>query len=176
MTKLVALPAIVDGGTRTLVLGSMPGNASLLLQQYYAHGRNLFWPLMGQLLGVNPLDPYAARTAALLGAGVGLWDVLQSCERQGSLDSAIQAPQLNDFDGLLGQFPNIQRLVFNGGKAADLFEKSGVLSPGRRIELIRAPSTSPANASVPREHKVDSWRRALDASRPKISYPIELVR
>lgn len=141
------------GHARILILGSMPGVASLTAQQYYAHPRNRFWPLMQALFGV-PLDAdYDTRVTALNHAGVALWDVLHSCERPGSLDSRIvrgtEVP--NDIAGLLARHPALEVIALNGGAAQDAFRRSVAPTLGARLDAIRVlamPSTSPANAAV----------------------------
>src|SRR5690554_5999342 len=94
MTRLQAFPPVANDDAHTLILGSMPGTASLTAGQYYAHPRNLFWPIVGELLGFDPSAPYTARIAALSARGYALWDVLSGCRRAGSLDSAIEADSL----------------------------------------------------------------------------------
>lgn len=146
-----------------LVLGSMPGKASLRAGQYYAHPRNLFWPFMHELLGVDAGAPYERRTAALLAHGVALWDVLRSCTRESSLDSDIVTASIvaNDFPAVLAQYPGIRSLCFNGAKAADVFARHVAGALGERadaLRLHRLPSTSPANASIPYAAKLDAWR------------------
>src|SRR5512140_3229402 len=103
---LQGLPPVIDAGTRCLILGSFPGEASLALQQYYGHPTNQFWPLLSCAL-VEPLVqlPYRERLARLAARGVGLWDVVQACERLGSLDAAIRHPQHNDFTALHRRAP-----------------------------------------------------------------------
>ena len=151
---------LVRPGCRALVLGSMPGVASLEAARYYAHPKNLFWPLMGELLGFSVVTDYEGRCDALLRSGVALWDVLAECEREGSLDSRIAkgTERPNDIRGLLADHPSIGFVLCNGAKAASAFRKHiGEM----RAELIALPSTSPANASVPLATKRDAWRSAF---------------
>ncbi|MFN3711019.1 MAG: DNA-deoxyinosine glycosylase [Alishewanella aestuarii] len=162
--RLTSLAAVIAPDSRLLVLGSMPGAASLAAQQYYAHPRNAFWPIMGQLFGFAADLPYAERLMQLRARGIGLWDVLQSCERQGSLDSAIRAEQPNDFASLLQQQPGIRVLAFNGAKAAQSFRK--LVLPSLQTQqplpiLLNLPSTSPAHASVSRTEKLAAWAEVL---------------
>jgi len=155
----------------TLVLGSMPGAASLSAEAYYAHPRNGFWPIVLAWLEGGPPGPAAAlampypqRVARLRQAGIGVWDVLAHCHRPGSLDSAIvrtsEVP--NDIEGFVMRHPELQRIVFNGRTAERLFERhvdvSGMPSTPRRIV---APSTSPAMASLNLEAKHALWSEAL---------------
>jgi double-stranded uracil-DNA glycosylase len=152
---------------RVLVLGSMPGTASLKAGAYYAHPRNLFWPFMGRLVGADLSLPYAARLSRLGDAGIALWDVLQSCEREGSLDSAIarDTARANDFASFLDAHPRIRWILFNGARAeADFLRLVGPVlrRPGLRYTLL--PSTSPANASQRVQDKFDAWHAALLAA------------
>src|SRR5690606_29512 len=119
MSWCEGFPPLLAPGARVLILGSMPGAASLRAQAYYAHPRNAFWPIMGALYGFEPAAPYDVRCAALTSAGVAVWDVLQACERPGSLDAAIVADSrvANDFSGLFAQQPTIRRILFNGATA-----------------------------------------------------------
>ncbi len=142
-----------------LILGSMPGEASLRAGQYYAHPRNLFWPLMGELAGAHPGLPYEDRLQLLKTAGVALWDVLQSCTRPGSLDSAISNEIPNDLPGFLAGHPYIDCIGFNGRKAETSFRRHfPELYKNRRYRLILLPSTSPAHAARSYEQKRESWQ------------------
>lgn len=147
---------IAGPGTRVLILGSLPGEASLAAGQYYAHPRNDFWRLMGPVIGrdLAPM-PYAERLEALAEAHVGLWDVIASAERQGSLDSAIRTPQAADLRGLVGQLAALRAIGFNGAKASALGRK--VLDPvPSSLALLTLPSSSPAHAR-PLAEKARSW-------------------
>ncbi|MBW7900857.1 MAG: DNA-deoxyinosine glycosylase [Rhodocyclaceae bacterium] len=159
-----SFPPIADAGARVLILGSMPGVASLVAGRYYAHGRNAFWPLMGALLGFAADAPYEARTAALRAAGVALWDVLHACTREGSLDAAIDRDSevANDLPGFLAAHPRIRHVFFNGAAAEDCFRRR--VLPGldaAALAFARLPSTSPANAAHSFEKKCAAWRAAL---------------
>lgn len=147
-----------------LILGSMPGEASLRAGEYYAHARNHFWPFMGEIVGAVPQMPYAERLSHLHDAGIALWDVLQQCERSGSLDSAIvgRTVRTNDFAAFLERHPHIRWVLFNGARAESDFLRSQSPVIGRfGLACRRLPSTSPANASQPREDKLRQWRDAL---------------
>lgn len=155
---------LVDARAKVLVLGSMPGIASLNATQYYAHPRNAFWPIMAAIFEFDRHAPYEARCKALCDAGVALWDVLRECERRGSLDSAIvdATSEVNDFPGLFAGYPDIHTVVFNGAKAADTFKRrvqNAVATPDRRF--VRMPSTSPAHASLTLAQKLARWREVL---------------
>ena len=147
-------PPVVDASTRVLILGSLPGEASLAVSQYYGNPRNAFWRLMEGVLGVElvPLD-YGARLAALLSHGVGLWDVIAEAERPGSLDAAIRDPAANDLLALIDNLPALKAVAFNGGTAAKL----GGRLIGERIPTIALPSSSPAHAAKTFEQKAQAW-------------------
>ena len=149
---------------RVLVLGSMPGLKSLQAQRYYAHPQNRFWPFMGELVGADPALPYSERCRRLTLAGIALWDVLASCERTGSLDSAIrdETAQANDFEGFLAAHPGIGAVLFNGAKAEDSFRRFVLPTLGLGdLRYRRLPSTSPANASQRPADKLAAWRDGL---------------
>jgi len=147
-----------------LVLGSLPGVASLAAGEYYAQSQNAFWRIMGEICEAHPELAYDDQLAALRRSGVALWDVLLEAERPGSLDSSIVASsqRVNDVAGLLTRHPSIALVAFNGKKAADVFAR--VVEPALgRNDFVRAtlPSTSPAYASLKREQKLARWRQAL---------------
>ena len=148
---------------RILVLGSMPGVASLRQARYYAHPRNAFWPIAAAVHGFDPALDYPDRLRALQAAGVALWDVLQACERPGSLDADIRGDTLvaNDFAAFLERHPAIVRVCFNGGKAASLYRRHVLPGLAAGLEYVDLPSTSPAHAAVSFEQKLAAWSRAL---------------
>ncbi|PZO02573.1 MAG: DNA-deoxyinosine glycosylase [Alphaproteobacteria bacterium] len=153
-----AFDPVVDERTRVLILGSLPGEASLAARQYYAHPRNAFWPLMERLTG-QPMSSlvYEDRLAALRSVGIGLWDVIASAERSGSLDSAIRSPEAADLRGLIERLPALQAVAFNGGTAARLGARI-LTSCARSPVLISLPSSSPAHARTV-ESKSESWAK-----------------
>lgn len=161
--RLSSFDALIGADCRVLVLGSMPGARSLALSQYYAHAQNLFWPFMQELCGASPALAYPERVLSLHSAGIGLWDVLQHCERTGSLDSAIVpgSEQANDLVGLLLGNPSIRLLAFNGNKATDAYRRhvlpSWPAGLSDRVASIALPSTSPANAAIARADKLAAW-------------------
>lgn len=162
-TVLQGLPAQVNARCRVLVLGSMPGMASLQAARYYAHPRNRFWPLMGALCGFDPqLDP-AQRLARLQQAGVGLWDVIGRCRRRGSLDAAIVrgSEVANAVPALVRELPRLQAIACNGAAAAQAFERhvAPALPAGHGLTVLALPSTSPANAAWSFARLLDEWRR-----------------
>lgn len=101
----------------------MPGKQSLVKQQYYGNPRNHFWPIIGQLLQVEVPEDYCERIALLKKREIGLWDTIEACEREGSLDAAIRNEKPNDFQTLFETYPNIKLVLFNGAKAIDVFKK-----------------------------------------------------
>lgn len=152
-----AFDPIVDHDTRLLILGSLPGEASLAVGQYYAHPRNAFWRLMGGLLDQPDLHEraYAERLIALRAGGVGLWDTVAEAERIGSLDTAIRLPVHADLCGLAAALPNLAAIAFNGGKAAQLGRRI-LAGSAIAVELIDLPSSSPAFAR-PLPWKIEQW-------------------
>ncbi len=146
---------VVDIETRLLILGSLPGEASLKAAQYYAHSRNGFWPLIGGVLGEGLAAlPYEQRLERLKARGVGLWDVIASAERSGSLDAAIRSPEAADLRGLVESLPELRAVAFNGGLAAKLGRR--ILSDLDGVELVDLPSSSPAHA-ISLSAKAESW-------------------
>ena len=153
--RSVGFEPVVDNHTRVLILGSLPGDASLKAAQYYAHPRNSFWPLMGDLLGeALPALSYDARLNRLKAHGVGLWDVIASAERAGSLDAAIRSPEAADLRGLANSLPDLRAVAFNGGLAARLGRR--ILTDLQGVALIDLPSSSPAHAR-PLAEKRRAW-------------------
>ena len=145
---------------RILILGSMPGIASLEADQYYGHPRNAFWRIMGEVFGAGPERPYAERTMILKEQGVAVWDVLKLCRREGSLDSNIRDEVPNDFASFFDAHPRIERVLLNGGTAARSFTKHvRAFRPG--LVSIAVPSTSPAYAAMRFEEKLRRWRDAI---------------
>jgi TDG/mug DNA glycosylase family protein len=163
--RLRGLPPIVSAGTQLLNLGSFPGEASLRAQQYYAHPQNHFWRILQAIWPDIPLDAgvdgYQERCRWLLQRGLGLWDVYASCERAGSLDSAIRNPQVNDFARLKRRCPQLRAIAHNGGES---FRHAKLVRASLQVEhfpLVKLPSTSPANASWTFERKLQAWRAAM---------------
>jgi hypoxanthine-DNA glycosylase len=156
MTGLLqGLGPVVDADTRLVVLGSFPGVASLAAQQYYGHPRNHFWPILSAIWQVDLLPlRYAQRIKALQARGLGLWDVYACCEREGSLDSAIQRAQFNDLASLKERAPRLHAIAHNGGESARALKHTQSLG----VAVHRLPSTSPANASWSFERKLAAWR------------------
>ena len=157
MTFKHSFPPVVNERTRVLVLGSLPGEASLAQSQYYAHPQNRFWHLIGDVIGVAlPGMAYEARLQALLDHRVGLWDVIAKAKRDGSLDSRIRDHATNDLAALVAGLPNLAAVAFNGGTAAKIGMQA--LAESRAsLDLIKLPSSSPAYAAVPYGEKLRAW-------------------
>lgn len=153
-------PPVAAADARVLVLGSMPGKASLQAARYYAHERNAFWRIMGDLIGAGPEVPYPQRLEKLKAAGIALWDVMAACEREGSLDADIVSASIqpNDFSAFLAVQRSIRRIFFNGGAAESGFRR--LVLPVLNhpdLELVRLPSTSPAHAACGYAEKLAAW-------------------
>ena len=159
---LHGLPPIIDHRARVLILGSFPSAASLAAQQYYAHPQNQFWRILGAVIG-RPLKEmdYPVRIAAVQAAGIGIWDVFASCERAGSLDSAIRDARPNDLAALHKAAPMLQRVCFNGRMAARRIHEVEALG----WQALILPSTSPAHAGMGFAEKAACWRKALQGMR-----------
>ncbi|WP_395699413.1 DNA-deoxyinosine glycosylase [Aquabacterium sp.] len=156
--RLQGLPPVLDLRSRLIVLGSFPGVASLAAQQYYAHPRNQFWPLLGALWGLDLRAlPYEQRLQQLRERGLALWDVYAACRREGSLDSAIEDAELNDLASLQQRAPQLQAVAHNGGESARCMRITRSLG----LPVHRLPSTSPANASWSFERKLAAWREVF---------------
>lgn len=153
---------ILGKNPTVLILGTMPSVASLEEAFYYAHPRNAFWPIMSVLLN-RPVETVKQKTAAIESSQIVIWDVLQACQRSGSLDSAIKAPQANDFEKLFKQNPSLKHVFFNGQAAAKLFTKevSSHQDLPEDLILVTLPSTSPANARLTIQDKVLLWQEKL---------------
>lgn len=156
---IYGFPPIVDEQCRVLVLGSMPSVVSLERQQYYGHKQNYFWPMLFSLLEEPYSDDYSKKKDLLLRHHIALWDVLASCEREGSLDSNITDEVPNPIGQLLTDYPSIRYILFNGGKAYQSFKKyfPDLLE---QIAWQQMPSTSPAH-TMKREEKRNRWQMIL---------------
>jgi TDG/mug DNA glycosylase family protein len=171
--RVHSFPPIAGKGSRVLILGTMPGKVSLRERQYYAHPHNAFWPIVGEIVGFDPSRPYDVRVAAVRSAGIAIWDVLKSCVRAGSLDSAIATSSLvaNDFGTFFAEHPQIQRVCFNGAKAEALYVRHvrPELAAARDLQYLRLPSTSPANAAVRFSDKRRAWQTIVSWPCPPAS-------
>jgi double-stranded uracil-DNA glycosylase len=160
-----SFPPLARADARILILGSMPGVASLRAGRYYAHPRNAFWDIMGALVGAGRNLDYEQRLEGLMEAGIAVWDVLHSAERQGSLDSAILNPVPNDLLGLLEKCSQIGLIATNGGFASSAFKRYAwpqLCQARTGLRWVQLPSTSPANARLSLETKTRLWRAALE--------------
>jgi hypoxanthine-DNA glycosylase len=148
---------VTNADTRVLILGSLPGEVSLARAQYYANPRNQFWRIMEPIIDARLIDvTYELRIATLLSARVGLWDVIHSARRAGSLDADIRDCRPNALRDLVATLPSLRAIAFNGRKAADLGRKE--LSECHKLELLSLPSSSPANTAA-FDSKLAEWNR-----------------
>jgi double-stranded uracil-DNA glycosylase len=156
-------PPIVGKRPRTLILGSLPGQRSLQLHQYYAHPQNAFWKIIMQLFGAASPLPYTRRVKILTDHHSALWDVLAAAERPGSLDSSIvhASALANDFAAFFRAHPQIRRVFFNGRKAEEMYRRIVLPTLGDEFQEIRyacLPSTSPAHAGMTFAKKLEKWK------------------
>lgn len=161
---LVESFSVIQGvAPRILVLGSMPGIASLQQQAYYAHARNAFWPIMASYFQFDAQQSYPDRLRYLTDQGVALWDVLQRCERAGSLDGAIKAESMvaNRIDLWLQQTPSVVAVFCNGAKAGQLLQRYYPTLAAKGLSIETLPSTSPAHAALPLATKMQRWHQSL---------------
>ncbi len=164
MTLVHSFLPVEDHDAEKLILGSMPGKASLAAGQYYAHPRNLFWPIMGELLGASLDFPYEERLIILKSRRIALWDVLASCIRKSSLDARIETSSeiINDFGPFFLSHPQISDVFFNGRKAEQSFFKKVIpLLESRTLNYHLLPSTSPANAAISYRNKLQVWQELI---------------
>ncbi|MCX7819678.1 MAG: DNA-deoxyinosine glycosylase [Kiritimatiellae bacterium] len=157
---------MAGGRPRVLVLGSMPGPASLAAGEYYAHARNAFWRVMARVTGVPADAPYRERCAGLVRAGIALWDVVAECRRAGSADHEIRhdSVRLQDVAGWLCRHASVHTVMFNGEFAARMFRRHvqpRLGARGRALRLMQLPSTSPAHASRSEAQKTAIWLAAM---------------
>jgi hypoxanthine-DNA glycosylase len=160
--RLQGLPPLLNAQTRILILGSFLGVRSLQTQQYYGHPQNQFWRLIFSIISNTSPEEYCAsryeiKSNLLLSKGIGCWDVYASCEREGSLDSAIQAAELNDLASLKLRCPQLQAIAHNGSESYSHAKHTLALG----LPVYKLPSSSPANASWSFERKLHAWRAAL---------------
>lgn len=161
--RIRSFAPIADRRARVLILGSMPGVESLAQGRYYAHRRNSFWPIMAALFDLDPAASYAARVRALRARRIAVWDVLQSCVREGSLDAGIDEEVANDFAAFFGIHRAITHVFFNGAKAEACYRRHVRPELGGTMRYARLPSTSPAHASLSMARKLTAWRAILKA-------------
>lgn len=166
MNRKRSFAPIVGRRPRVLILGSLPGEASLKLGQYYGHPQNKFWELVGAALGEDlRARPYARRLARLKARGIALWDVVGSARRRGSLDAAIRDEEYNPVLELIAR-TRVRAVFFNGRKAADSFARS-CAAPPADVVFTTLPSSSPANAAIPWAAKAAAWSVVGRVSPPR---------
>jgi hypoxanthine-DNA glycosylase len=168
----IGFAPVSDERARVLILGSLPGQRSLQLRQYYGQPRNAFWAIMGRLFNAGPELPYAERTQRLVDSKVALWDVCAAAHRPGSLDSSISRASVvtNAFADFLGEHRRIGLICFNGSTAAALYSR--IVLPDlpeafRAIPMAALPSTSPAHASMSFDEKLSRWSLVRDHARSR---------
>lgn len=164
--RLRAFGPVAGARPRVLILGSMPGPASLAARQYYAHPSNCFWRVMQRVTGVPADAPYHVRCDGLRRVGFALWDVVAECRRAGSSDQAIEREglRLHDVAGWLRRHPSVVAVVFNGRFSEQMFRRRvlpRLRGRAQHLELVRLPSTSPAHATWPERNKTTIWVRTL---------------
>lgn len=158
-TRIFSFDPIIDENSRILILGTMPSVKSLEDNFYYAHPRNAFWPMMAEVFQVPLPVTIEAKKALLLSRGIALWDTARSCEREGSLDSAMKAVELNDFAALFTRYPRIQKVLLNGGTAFQLYHRLPKEIAAAR-PCVQMPSTSPAY-TMKYENKLAIWKKEI---------------
>jgi hypoxanthine-DNA glycosylase len=162
---------VAQPDARVLVLGTLPGPESLRQRQYYGQPRNVFWRVMGELVGAGPERPYPRRLKMLVEHRIALWDVCAAAERVGALDAAIRGASVepNDFAGFFRRHPQIQLICFNGQTAATLYRRHVIPNLAAEfagIEQRVLPSTSPAHAAMSFERKLERWRVVAATTQP----------
>jgi hypoxanthine-DNA glycosylase len=165
-----SFPPIARRDARVLIVGTAPGIQSLLRRQFYGHPQNAFWRIMGELFDAGPDVAYAERKRRLTAQGVAVWDVLEACQRHGSMDHAIEhsSVEVNDFARFFSKHRRITRVFFNGHTAEALFRRHVLTTLGERAALLqfeRLPSTSPAHAGRSFAQKLAAWRVVAEALR-----------
>lgn len=156
MQKISSFPPIIKKDSKILILGSIPGVKSLEMQQYYAHPQNKFWKIICEIFNEEFTTNYQQRIKMLEKHHIALWDVIDTCERKGSLDSEIRNEEANKIEELLQNFPNIKAIFCNGQKSHKNLIK--ILGKNFRLPIIVLPSTSPAYAGLKYEEKLLSWQ------------------
>lgn len=169
MNNISGFSAIADQNAKLLILGSMPSEISLQKQQYYGHQRNAFWSIMTSLFIEHPAHEtlgYKQRKQLLIKNNIAVWDVLQSCHRQGSLDAGIKMDSIetNDFYHFFDTHLAIRKVFFNGAKAESMYKKYVLPTINKKfssLEYCRLPSTSPAHAAMTLKEKTAIWQKEI---------------
>lgn len=151
-----AFAPVIDKNAKVLILGSIPSVKSLEINQYYGNPRNQFWKLISLVFDEKIQESYTDKVRFLLKNRIGIWDVISNCYREGSLDSNIKNPTVNDFKTLFQAYPNIEFIFFNGSKAEQLFSKKVDTDILHGKKLFKLPSSSPARA-IPIDEKLKYW-------------------
>ncbi|MEI3789184.1 MULTISPECIES: DNA-deoxyinosine glycosylase [unclassified Chryseobacterium] len=157
--RISSFPPIIDDQSEILILGSIPGVKSLEKQQYYAHPQNKFWTIIFELFKEEFTENYPERINILKKHHIAVWDVIDSCERKGSLDSEIRNEEANQIDELLEEHPNIRAIFCNGGKSYKNLQK--LLGKNYRLPIVQLPSTSPLH-TVSLDKKLEEWKKILE--------------
>ncbi|WP_404985422.1 DNA-deoxyinosine glycosylase [Chryseobacterium sp. M5] len=157
--RISSFPPFIDEQSKILILGSIPGVKSLEKQQYYAHPQNKFWKIIFELFSEEFTEDYSVRINILKKNHIAIWDVIDSCERKGSLDSEIKNEEANQIEKLLENYPNIKAVFCNGGKSYKNLQK--LLGKNFRIPIYLLPSTSPLH-TISFERKFEDWKKVLD--------------
>lgn len=157
--RISSFPPFIDDQSKILILGSIPGVKSLEKQQYYAHPQNKFWKIIFELFSEEFTENYPERVATLTKHHIAIWDVIDSCERKGSLDSEIKNEEANQIGELLEQYPNVKAIFCNGGKSYKNLQK--ILGKNYKLPIILLPSTSPLH-TVSFEKKYEEWKAILN--------------
>ena len=160
MERITGFEPIVGESPKILILGTMPSVKSLECQEYYGFGRNQFWKIMGELFGFDRNADYELRKARMAEKGIAIWDVISSCERNGSLDQNIKNPEYNDIVGFIKTRPTIKKVILNGGTARDIYKRRFLIFLPE-IEMVPFYSTSPASA-ISYQRKLEQWQRIKD--------------
>ena len=160
MNRIEGFAPLVGCAPRVLILGSVPSVASLEKHQYYGKPQNAFWRIMGELFGAGPELPYDQRVARLAESYIAVWDVLASCVRPGSLDSAIDMSTVavNDFGNFFAEHASIHTVFFNGRKAEEIYQRRVQAGLEAQLRYNCLPSTSPAMAALDFAGKLKQWK------------------
>ena len=161
---LTSFQPIIDERSRVLILGSMPGVESLRLQQYYANPRNQFWKILYELFETPASQVYEKRISFIKSKKIAVWDVIENCYREGSLDSKIREEKVNDFRALFKTYPDIKTVMFNGGKAYETYKKWIGFGVPAGVKFQKLTSSSPANTKR-YEEKMREWSIIISNSK-----------
>ena len=164
------LPPVFGTVPRIMVLGSFPGTRSLEAGEYYGNPNNQFWNIIERSLGIPQSLPYEERINEIGRAGIALWDVIRSCERNGAMDNRIRNARVNDIPAILERYPSIQVIGLNGKTAGKFFSRAWPAG-FNDVNVTVLPSTSPANARIRLEEKICAWHRIVGEGHPLLSSP-----